>query len=396
MDGQSHTEALELDGREFLSRFENYLRSERRYSAGTVEHYIHDMENFACCMAGTVQNFNPRLTTTEDLHEWILILSERHKKNGGRLSNVSINRMICSLRSFYRYLHKVRLIDTNPSLLIKQLKAPKPLPVYVQEHQMSVVADKLLDTEEESDDYTACRNAFMVLLFYGSGIRLAEMVGLTLDSIDEAHTQILITGKGDKQRIVPLVEIVQRELEKYLDIRARIVCNSQEKALFLTKKPKPVQGSAENGGENCPAVDIDGRDGQVAGKADGQEGKTDANSRAAGQLGSAAKPKRKRKPKAEREYVPLNRWDAGRIVKRVLAQEMGIKGKCSPHVLRHSFATHLLDNGADIREIQELLGHSSLRATQVYTHNSMAALKDIYNKAHPRAVIYKTKKEEKL
>lgn len=163
------------------------------------------------------------------------------------------------------------------------------------------------------------RDALTVAMFYGCGIRLAELIALNRNDFSDDYRQVRIRGKGDKERIVPLVDPLRRILVHYLQlIERQNICNSQEKALILTLKGARISRSVVR-----------------------------------------------------------------RIVEQALNKE-GVQGKKSPHVLRHTFATHLLNHGADMREIQELLGHSSLQATQVYTHNSITRLQEIYVKAHPR------------
>lgn len=156
-------------------------------------------------------------------------------------------------------------------------------------------------------------------MLYACGLRLAELIGIDCDDFSDDYRTLRIRGKGDKERIVPVMEFVREKILRYLDlIRRQNICKSGEKALFLTLKGERVSRTA-----------------------------------------------------------------VYRIVQRELGRG-GVQGKKSPHVLRHTFATHLLNGGADMREIQELLGHASLQATQVYTHNSIARLREVYAKAHPR------------
>ena len=159
----------------------------------------------------------------------------------------------------------------------------------------------------------------ILTLFLGTGIRISELVGINRDDFSDNYTSLRVRGKGDKERLVPILEFLREKILHYLELIDRQnICNSAEKALFLTHKGKRIA-----------------------------------------------------------------RITVYRIVKEELARG-GVQGKKSPHVLRHTFATHLLNGGADMREIQELLGHASLQATQVYTHNSIARLRDAYAKAHPR------------
>ena len=199
------------------------------------------------------------------------------------------------------------------------MRPSRRLPKYVAEEQMVHVVERVLQ-DAESEDYIEARNALVVLLFYASGLRLAELVGLNVGDFASDFSMLKVRGKGDKERVVPIVkrlrEIIIRYISRFL---ADKIWNSPQKPLFLSKR-----------GER------------------------------------------------------ISRSDVQRTVARLL-RECGVEGKSSPHVLRHTFATHLLNEGADLREIQELLGHSSLRATQVYTHNNTAQLRRIYSAAHPRS-----------
>jgi integrase/recombinase XerC len=176
-----------------------------------------------------------------------------------------------------------------------------------------------LDRESESPEFKFVRNSLIVLLFYSCGLRLAELVGIDRDDFSGDYTALKVRGKGDKERIVPILPPVREKILHYLDeIDRQGICISKEKALFLNQQGKRISRST-----------------------------------------------------------------VYRTVQSQLRQG-GVQGKKSPHVLRHTFATELLNNGADMRAIQELLGHASLQATQVYTHNSIAKLQEIYSKAHPR------------
>ena len=190
------------------------------------------------------------------------------------------------------------------------------LPAFVPESRMNGIVS---ECECDSEDFVRERNSLIILLLYTCGLRLAELVGIDRDDFSADFSSLRIRGKGDKERIVPMLEFVREKILHYIGlIERQNICISSEKALFLTHKGKRISRTA---------------------------------------------------------------------VYRTVQEELdraGVQGKKSPHVLRHTFATHLLNGGADMREIQELLGHASLQATQVYTHNSIAGLREIYAKAHPR------------
>ena len=189
-------------------------------------------------------------------------------------------------------------------------------PEFVPESRMTTIVS---ECGPDSEDFQTERNSLIILMFYACGLRLAELVGIDRSDFSADYTSLRVRGKGDKQRMVPILEFLREKILHYLGlIERQNICISSEKALFLTHKGKRISRTA---------------------------------------------------------------------VYRTVQEELdraGVQGKKSPHVLRHTFATHLLNGGADMREIQELLGHASLQATQVYTHNSIARLREIYAKAHPR------------
>ena len=257
-----------------LTEFIRYLSAERRYSPLTVRNYKHDVEQFLAWLDCDESRFDPRSVTTEQIREWIIF----------------------------------RMIST--------LKTSRRLPAFVPESRMTTIVS---ECGPDSEDFQTERNSLIILMFYACGLRLAELVGIDRSDFSADYTSLRVRGKGDKQRMVPILEFLREKILHYLGlIERQNICISSEKALFLTHKGKRISRS---------------------------------------------------------------------VVYRTVQEELtraGVQGKKSPHVLRHTFATHLLNGGADMREIQELLGHASLQATQVYTHNSIARLREIYAKAHPR------------
>lgn len=294
-----------------LTPFLQYLTAERRYSLLTIRNYRRDITLFFAWLDTDEDSFDPSRITTEDIREWILYRTETT-----HLSAASMNREVSSLRSFFRWLHRTGRTEHDISRTVSSLKTPKRLPAFVPESRMAGI---VRDCETESGDFTTERNALIVLLFYACGLRLAELVGIDRDDFTDNYASLKVRGKGDKERIVPVLDFVREKILRYLGIiEGQNICISTEKALFLTLKGERISRSV-----------------------------------------------------------------VYRTVKSEL-QRGGVQGKKSPHVLRHTFATHLLNGGADMREIQELLGHASLQATQVYTHNSITSLRNIYTKAHPR------------
>ena len=296
-----------------LSRFLRYLEAERRYSPLTVRNYRRDIERFFGWLNIQPEEFDPRGVGAEEIREWIIFRSEQDG-----LGAASVNRELASLRAFFRYLHRTGEVEAEVFHSISSLKTPGRLPVFVPRSRMASVLDDCGENVA-GNDFRAVRNALIVLLFYTCGLRLAELVGIDRGDLSGDLSSLRVRGKGDKVRIVPLLQPLREKIARYLDlIDSRNICKSSVKALFLTRKGERISRSVVY--------------------------------------------------RAVREQL----------------QRSGVQGKRSPHVLRHTFATHLLDGGADMREIQELLGHASLQATQVYTHNSIARLREVYTEAHPR------------
>ena len=294
-----------------LTEFIRYLSAERRYSPLTVRNYKHDVEQFLAWLDCDESRFDPRSVTTEQIREWIIFRTEE-----GKLSAGSMNREVASLRAFFRWLHRTGAVEKDIFRMISTLKTSRRLPAFVPESRMTTIVS---ECGPDSEDFQTERNSLIILMFYACGLRLAELVGIDRSDFSADYTSLRVRGKGDKQRMVPILEFLREKILHYLGlIERQNICISSEKALFLTHKGKRISRSV-----------------------------------------------------------------VYRTVQEALTRA-GVQGKKSPHVLRHTFATHLLNGGADMREIQELLGHASLQATQVYTHNSIARLREIYAKAHPR------------
>ncbi len=300
-----------------LSEFIRYLTAERRYSPLTVRNYRRDVERFLMWLGyDEAYPFAPHEVTTERVRDYILYRTETAK-----IGAASMNREIASLRAFFRWLHRTGAVEKDIFRGIVPLKTPHRLPVFIPETRMTPLVEAC-EQETENDDFEMVRNALIILMFYACGLRLAELVGADRDDFSGDYASLRVRGKGDKERQVPILEVVREKIIQYFElIKRQNICNSAEKALFLTRKGKRISRST---------------------------------------------------------------------VYRTVQTELsaaGVQGKRSPHVLRHTFATHLLNGGADMREIQELLGHASLQATQVYTHNSIARLREVYAKAHPRETL---------
>ena len=288
--------------------FLKYLRYERNYSEKTVLSYGTDLRKFEEYFKGLDEGID-FLTVDPDLvRGWVMAMMD------AGYTATSVNRKLSSLRSFYRFLLRKGLVKADPMLKVAGPKKKKPLPVFVKEADM----DRLLDAADFGEGFTGIRDRMIVEMFYSTGIRLSELVGLTDADVDFSSGLIKVTGKRNKQRLIPFGEELRGDMEAYLlarDENREGVCD----AFFVRKG------------------------------------------------GKAMLP----------ETVRL-------IVKRNLSKVVTLKKK-SPHVLRHSFATSMLNRHADLEAVKELLGHESLTTTEIYTHTTFEELKKVYEQAHPRA-----------
>ncbi|PWG79107.1 tyrosine-type recombinase/integrase [Pararcticibacter amylolyticus] len=291
----------------FIERFTNYLQYEKRYSEHTVKAYLKDLKQFEDFLKD--QGTDLSLAQTRDVRAWVVGLMEL---TGAR----SVNRKLSSLRSFYKFLNREKLLTPNPLLPIRALKTPKSLPAVVPDSGL----DYLLDHGGVfSNDFAGLRDKLIIEFLFGTGVRLAEMLVVKESDIDFDRQMIRIFGKRGKERIVPVNVTLEKLLKEYIYEKNLQNFENDSVALIVTDGGKPA-------------------------------------------------------------YPKL----VYRVVRRYLAC-ITTAEKRSPHILRHSFATSLLNKGADLNAIKELLGHANLAATQIYTHNSVERLKSIYKQAHPKA-----------
>lgn len=289
--------------RETIDRFFKTLTIERNASPHTMAAYRRDVSQCLGFISGLlgvpVEELDPDAITKTHLRLWIGDLSDRN------LAKSSIARKVAAIRAFFRFTHKRGLTRNHPAATLLTPKKEKRLPKTVPMAGLNQLIDETTDPQKRA----------ILELFYATGMRLSELVSLNVDDVDFQLRQVIVFGKGAKQRIIPFGTAAEDALRVWM--RERVA--SGTKALFVTPKGRRIY------------------------------------------------------PKAVQRLV------------RTALLPIAEGAKRSPHVLRHSFATHLLDRGADIRIIKDLLGHANLSATQVYTHNSVERLKHLYEHAHPRA-----------
>lgn len=289
-----------------IPQFIAYLKFEKRSSEHTVKSYSTDLEQFRKYLVFQFESQQPELAKAVMLRSWVVSLMEEG------ISPISVNRKIASLRAFYSFLRKRKLILEDPSKILVALKAPKKLPSYVDEAAMaSLFDDEIFDT-----DFSGTRDRLVLELFYGTGIRLSELLKIRIEDINIYGRTLRVYGKRGKERIVPLTSVLLSLIPEYLSLRD-VVNNGQP--LIITDSGK--------------------------------------------------------------EAYPMF---VQRLVKKYLSLVTTLNKK-SPHIIRHTFATHLLNRGADLNAIKELLGHSNLAATQIYAHNTIEKLKKSHQEAHPKA-----------
>ena len=291
-----------------IESFLDYLRLERNYSERTVVSYQTDLREFEGYLKETEADLDWKKVHADHVRNWIACLMDN-----GRAST-SVNRKLSSLRSFYRFLLRKKEVTVNPMLKIVGPKKKKPLPFFVREKDMN----RLLDEISFDEGFEGYRNRTVLEMFYATGMRLSELIGLNDVDVDLSTRLIKVTGKRNKQRLIPFGNELAQDLLIYKKVRDDAFPDGV-KAFFVRK----------NG---------------------------------------------------ERMYS----MQVYRIVKRNLSKVVTLK-KRSPHVLRHTFATAMLNDNAELRAVQALLGHESLATTEVYTHTTFEELKKVYEQAHPRA-----------
>lgn len=290
-----------------LSEFQDYLLNVRRYSSNTVSSYSFDICDFTKFIRGLGKIFKD--IKVDDVKSWILDLTER------QIGKRSIKRKMSSLKSFYAWMYLQKKVDSDPFEYVHSPKATHALPDFFSEKEI----DSLLTANEKRTDKLKDRDQALLMLMFASGLRASEVVNLTFNQVDFDNRIMKVSGKGNKDRLVPFTNSAKEAMLNYINGLRKDLLKEDTKYIFLNSQGNKMT---------------------VRGL----------------------------------EYI-LNEIEA----------KTGLYGKIHPHMLRHSFATKMLNRGADLRTIQELLGHSSIETTSIYTHVAYENMKETYEKTFPRA-----------
>jgi len=288
--------------------FRSYLLKEKNYSIHTINAYYKDLSMFAGFLLEHFEQDDLTQVNYSQIRSWVVFLIDQ------RLSPVSVNRKISSLKAFYKFLLKAKQIDSSPLLKHKSLKTGNKLQIPFSEKEIKNV----LTEGVFASDFEGIRNKLLIDILYATGIRRMELIELKIGDVDLQSSTIKVLGKRNKERIIPLLPEITTQIKIYLEERLDLEVVQNTSLFFLTKSGNKLNISL-----------------------------------------------------------------VFRLVNSYFSSATE-KVKKSPHIMRHSFATHLLNNGADINSVKDLLGHASLASTQVYTHNSLSELKKVHGASHPR------------
>lgn len=289
--------------------FFDFLQFQKRYSKNTLISYKNDLTSFFAFL----QIKYPETAISDIKTVYVRTWMAEMKDN--KMTARSLNRKISSLRSFFKFLLKNRIVKSNPVAGITSPRMPKRLPQFVAENDTV----NLFTTVAFSNGFKGLTERLLLQVLYFTGIRKAELIAIKESDFDKINAQIKVLGKGGKERLMPVNNLLINDLMFYSAEKKRLGLCNENNNLFVSQKG-----------------------------------------------------------------APLDPKQVYNIVKKYLSQITTIEKK-SPHILRHTFATHLMNNGAELNAVKELLGHASLAATQIYTHNTIEKLKDVYKKAHPKA-----------
>ncbi|HLP64512.1 tyrosine-type recombinase/integrase [Flavobacterium sp.] len=291
-----------------LNSFQDYLQSEKKYSLHTVNAYVNDLIFFQEFLKTNFDTDSLEEVNYSMIRSWIVAMVD------DGISNSSVNRKVSSLKSFYKFLLKTKQIESSPLLKHKSLKTPKKLQIPFSEKEL----DAVLNLLKYPEGFEGVRDKLIIDLFYSTGIRRTELINLKMQNVNLSSGTLKVLGKRNKERILPILPIISKQMNLYLSERAQLEVIKDNDYFFLMLKG-----------------------------------------------------------------VKMNDSFVYRLINYYFSN-VSEKVKKSPHILRHTFATHMLNNGADLNSVKELLGHSSLASTQIYTHSSLSELKKVYGDAHPR------------
>ncbi len=289
-------------------KFQDYLLKEKNYSMLTALAYGKDLDFFKEFLQDHFDGISLEEVSYTLIRSWIVFMVD------AEMSAISVNRKIASLKAFYKFLLKTRQIEINPLTKHKALKTPKKIQIPFSEEELNNVLHQI----QYKGGFEGLRDKLIIDLFYTTGIRRSELIGLQVSNVDLTNGTIKVVGKRNKERIIPLLPVIVAQVKVYVVERKALADIADVNFFFLLS----------NGNK-------------------------------------------------------LNETFVYRLINDYFSN-VSEKVKKSPHMLRHTFATHMLNHGADLNSIKELLGHSSLASTQVYTHSSLAELKNVYQNAHPR------------
>lgn len=291
-----------------IDKFLDYLKCELNRSQMTVDSYREDLSQFEKFARNLSDSFSWETVDADVVRDWMAQMIDDGKKTN------SVCRRLSTLKSFYRFALARHYVESDPVHSIAAPKRDKVLPQFLKEREM----EQLLDRQEWGDDYCNVRARTIIVLFYETGMRASELLNLDDGDVNFYAREIKVTGKGNKQRVIPFGDELYKTLQEYMKLRDKSL-ERKSSALILTDKGERMQ------------------------------------------------------------YYMVRR-----IVREQLAKVSSLKKK-SPHVLRHSFATAMLNHDAGIESLRKLLGHASLSTTEIYTHTTFQQLKRVYIEAHPRA-----------
>lgn len=293
-----------------IESFINYMEYEKRSSPHTVLAYRHDLEQLQDFVLLSFEIKDISACTHPELRAWVIDLVEQG------MSTTSVNRKIASLRSYYKFLLRSRILTLDPTYKLKSLKNPKKLPEFIQE----TTIESVLSEDVFEGTFDGQRDRMVMEFLYLTGVRLSELIGLKWSDLNLIEDQVKVLGKRKKERIIPITKSLKQNILSYQKVFEERFPKADTDAYFIVS----------NKGEPSYSMMI---------------------------------------YRIVKHYLDLYAQNTRR----------------SPHLLRHTFATHLLNKGADLNAVKDLLGHANLAATQVYTHNSMEKLKAVFEQAHPKA-----------